>query len=149
MDFNAFEKHAKKFISNYAHLKRVELNRLGNILKANIIKSITEVGAVDTGNLRKGASWFVEILDDDVVLVATNVEYAQFVNDGHYHFWRLIGGVPVTISRREFETNQQGVQGKNWVVGRKYLEKAIKNAEPKLKKDIEKFMEELRVVWDD
>lgn len=151
-----FEREARQFIENFDARKARQLKRLGRIFQAEIKKKITETGAVDTGRLR--ASFTVEQRDSDSVFVGTNVEYAKFVNDGHWTNpqgvqWRFVPGrwrANGTFEYIPYPLNEgQGMWlRQQFVRGKKFLEKAIYSAKPKLVEDLERFMEDLRREWE-
>lgn len=59
---------------------RDALEAVGAVVEREAVLKIEEMGAVDTGRLRSSIAHRVE---DDTVVVGTNVEYAIYVHEGY------------------------------------------------------------------
>ena len=140
--FDEFEKKLIKAMNNFPQRKNTLLNRLGRIYQREVIK----LTPVDTGRLR--ADLKVHRLDGDSVTVATNVEYAKFVNDGHMQDERYLPCRIGSDGRLIYDPNSPtGVMLKRkFVKGVKFFEKGLYKAKPKLEAEIHKFMDDLKDI---
>lgn len=145
-----FERRARNLTQNFEHRKQKQLHKMGRILQAEVKKQITGTGAVDTGRLR--ASITVENVDSDSVIVGTNVEYAKFVNDGHMQHRRFVSGRWRANGTFEYipypANNGQGMMlTEKFIAGKKFMEKSIYRAKPKIVASLQAFMEEIEREW--
>lgn len=140
-----FERRVGHVISDILpELREEQLQRMGNIFKREIKETITRLNVVDTGRLRD--NWNVIRTSPYSVTVGTNVEYAKMVNDGHRQERRFVPGRWRSNGTFEYipypMNNGEGMMlTARFVQGRKFIEKARASALPKIRADVEHFMQ--------
>lgn len=145
--FEEFERKMLQEIENYDIQKEKLMRRLGRIYSSEVKGKIKETGAVDTGRLR--ASIDIGEVTKNSVEVGTNVEYAEFVNDGHRQHKRFVPGRWRANGTFEYlPYPQNGGRGmmltERWVDGKKFMEKAKTSSKIKIEGEINRFMEDLK-----
>lgn len=137
-----FVKNFSKFVDNWAAKKAVLLQRMGEILYAEVIPNVP----VDTSNLVSRIFIFPEGIPQDYIEVGTNVEYAIYVDEGHVQHKRFLPAENLSVGGRQkyLKTrDQKGIMlSERYVEGAHFMKNGLKAAKPRLKKRIESFMEE-------
>ena len=140
--WDAFVKHFSKFVDNWAAKKAELLQRMGEILYAEVIPKVP----VDTSNLVSEIYIFPEGIPQDYIEVGTNVEYAVYVEEGHVQHRRVLLVKNLSIGGKEKYLKTKGQTGitlsERYVEGAHFMQKALTAAKPRLKRQIESFMED-------
>lgn len=153
--FNKIEKEAENGFKE--RMKQV-LDELGMDFLDTVQKKIKESGSVDTGTLlksfTKGDKNNIWVLKNGALEleIGTHLEYAQFVNDGH---WTTPSGVdqrwiPGTWSGSRFNYSPGAKTGmlvkRRWIEGKHFWEDAImvfeRMFEKRLSDELERWLEE-------
>lgn len=136
--FDEWERIMMQVAENFPKKKAYLLMRLGRIYQAEVKKHTP----VDTGRLR--ASIYVsEVMNFNSIFVGTNVEYAQYVEEGHNQYrrfvpgyWRESGGFQYV----PYFENGGMMLSDRWVQGSYMFRKGLLGAKPKFAEEIQDFM---------
>jgi hypothetical protein len=137
-----FVERFSALVDRWEDKKRILLERMARIYHSEIIPLVP----VDTSRLVDS----IEIggVEDDSIMVGTNVEYALYVNDGHVQHKRFlpanrlsVGGKTKYLKSRD----QKGIMlSEKYVAGAHFMEKGLTNAEPRLDRLVASFMEQIK-----
>ncbi len=144
-----------EFVENFARLvdkweeKKIQLlNQLGLIYQSEVMLTLEEGGHDDSSTLKHSFKIYV-FGDHDYVDVATNVEYALYLNDGHIQHRRALPVEYLTVGgkKKGYRTVKSKKSGKSYVLLREryvpgvhYLEEAKRRSEPRWKRRVDSFM---------
>lgn len=139
----------EEFVENFGKLadkweeKKAELlRRMGNIYHSEILPHVP----VDTSRLVDSIFVFDDGIPQDYIEVGTNVHYALFVNDGHVQHRRFLPADRLSVGGRA-KYLKEGAKGimlsERYVQGSFFMEKGFKDAEPRLERLINSFMEQI------
>lgn len=138
-DFEELEKFANR-LSNYDNFELAIREATQEIAKA-LHKALLTRTPVVTGNLRSGwskgdnlAFRVQEVKGGYMVVLTNNIEYAKMVNYGH-HSYNQYGG-PYEVKNRTVQYYQGG-NGKTYVYGHFFVEKAVLDTESMVTKLIQ------------
>ena len=141
--WDEFVENFGKLADKWERKKAILLGKMGNIYHAEIIPHVP----VDTSRLVDSLSVFYGGIEDDYIEVGTNVEYALYVNDGHVQHKRFLPASKLSVGGKKKYLKNKGQKGimlkERYVKGAFYMEKGMQDAEPRLKKLVYSFMEEI------
>lgn len=137
-----FVENFAKLVDSWEAKKKILLERMGNIYRAEIIPYVP----VDTSRLVDSIFVFGEGIPQDYVEVGTNVEYALYVNDGHVQHKRFLPAERLSVGgRAKYLKNkdQKGIMlSERYVQGAFFMEKGFNDAKPRLVRLVNSFMEQ-------
>ena len=151
-----FTERCEKVVNRWESKKLVLMQKLANICLAEISRFIP----VDTSRLV--SSFQVGVVTPNEAEVGTNVEYALYVNDGHAQHERFLPIQYISVNGKgltkgkiiekygeKYKGKKGGIRGillkERYVAGKYFLEKGMKQAEPRLKTLRESFMEQNKI----
>lgn len=122
-----------------------ELTKVGYIAEGEIKQQMTDDNVVDTGRLR--ASITTQLETSNSVLVGTNVEYAEAVNNGHTQKQRFLPAkyLDTPAGRKYIDPkNNKGIMlHYEFIMGRHYMEKGMQKADIKIQKELDRWLERM------
>lgn len=143
--FEEFIERAEAVVDKWDAKKQELLQKMGGIS----LEEISPLIPVDTSRLV--SSFQIGTVTPNYAEVGTNVDYAVYVNDGHVQHRRFLPlsylsakGRRMYISNRKGNGETMGIMLKErYIPGTFFLEKGMKQAEPRMKKAIESWMEDI------
>lgn len=142
--FDEWERVMQRAVDNFPKKKAYLLMRLGRIYQAEVKKNTP----VDTGRL-KASIYVSEVMNFSSVFVGTNVEYAQFVEEGHKQHRRFVPGYWRKKGGFQYVPYYEGggmMLSERWVQGSYMFRKGLLKAKPKFEREIKEFM---RIIGDE
>ena len=143
--FEDFIKRAEAVVDNWDEKKLELMQKLGGVS----LEEISPLIPVDTSRLV--SSFQIGTVTPNYAEVGTNVDYALYVNDGHVQHRRFL---PLSYlsakGRRLYMKNVKGnreskgiMLKERYIPGTFFLEKGMKQAEARMKKALESWMEDI------
>lgn len=136
-----FTERCQGVVDKFEEKKLVLMNKMANIC----LSEISPLIPVDTSRLV--SSFQVGVVTPNEAEIGTNVEYALYVNDGHVQHRRFL---PISYlsagGRGKYiqPGNTKGIMLKEkYIPGKHFLEKGMRQAEPRLKTIGESFMQQI------
>lgn len=137
--WDEFVENFAKVVTKWEEKKEVLLKRMAGIYHAELIPLIP----VDTSRLVD--SFEIGGVEDDSIMVGTNVEYALYVNDGHVQHRRFLPCRSVNGKLVYSRGSKTGIMlQERYVAGKHFIENGMSNAEPRLKTLVNSFMEQIK-----
>ena len=140
--WDEFVERFSSLVDKWDAKKRVLLERMGTIYHSSIIPHVP----VDTSRLVDSIFVFGETIPQDYVEVGTNVEYALYVNDGHVQRKRFLPADRLTAGGRSkyLKNGAKGIMlSEKYVRGAFFMEKGFNDAEPRLERLVNSFMQQI------
>ena len=137
-----FVENFGKLAENWEEKKAVLLRKMGNIYHSAVIPHVP----VDTSRLVDNIFVFDSGIPQDYIEVGTNVHYALYVNDGHVQHRRFLPADRLSVGGRAkyLKSGAKGIMlSERYVQGSFFMEKGLKDAEPRLERLINSFMEQI------
>ena len=137
-----FAENLGKLADKWDEKKAKLLKRMGNIYHAEVIPHVP----VDTSRLVDSIFVYDDGIPQDYIEVGTNVHYALYVNDGHVQHRRFLPADKLSVGGRAkyLKDGAKGIMlSERYVQGKFFMEKGLKDAEPRLEKLINSFMEQI------
>lgn len=148
-----FTERCEKVVDRWETKKFRLMNKMANIC----LSEISPLIPVDTSRLV--SSFQVGVVTPNEAEVGTNVEYALYVNDGHAQHRRFLPIQYISVNGKgltkdkiiekygeKYKGKKGGIRGimlkERYIEGKFFLEKGMKQAEPRMKTLIESFMEQ-------
>lgn len=149
-----FTERCENVVDKWEAKKLVLMNRMANIC----LSEISPLIPVDTSRLVN--SFQVGVVTPNEAEVGTNVEYAMYVNDGHAQHRRFLPIAYISVNGKglnkatliekygeKYKGKKGGIRGimlkERYIEGKFFLEKGMKQAEPRLKSIGESFMQQI------
>ena len=141
-----FVENFARFVDQWEAKKTILLNKMGNILSAEMKMVLQRGKHTDTSRLGGSITVFTEGIPDDYVEVGTNVKYALFVDEGHVQHKRFLPADRLSVGGKTKylkSSKQKGIMLKEkYVQGVHFVDKGFTAAKPHLTRLINSFMEE-------
>lgn len=140
--WDEFVNNFSALVDNWGKKKEVLLKRMGNIYHAEVIPHVP----VDTSRLVDNFFVFDDGIPQDYIEVGTNVKYALYVNDGHVQHKRFLPAEKLSVGGKAkyLKKGGKGIMLKErYVKGAFFMEKGMTDAEPRIKRLVDSFMEQI------
>lgn len=137
--WDEFVKNFEQFVDKWEDKKKVLLQRMGNIYRAEVIPKVP----VDTSRLVDSITVYQDGIPHDYIEVGTNVEYALYVNDGHVQHRRFLPADRLSVNGRAkyLGGGTKGIMlSERYVQGAFFMEKGLKDAKPRFERLVNSFM---------